>query len=89
MKVVWRRSALADRDAIITYIEERNPLAAFELLGALVRAVDRLVEFPYIGRVGLATHTRELVVISPYILIYEIQEDEIQIVRVWHGARNR
>ncbi len=89
MRVVWRASALADRDAIITYIEERNPLAAFELLEALVLAADRLGEFPYIGRPSAAQGARELVAISPYILIYEVGEYEVRILRVWHGARSR
>lgn len=89
MRVVWRPSALADRDAIIAYIEDRNPIAAFELLDALIDAADRLGDFPYMGRAGMVAHTREFVAVSPYILIYEIAEDEVRILRIWHGARKR
>jgi toxin ParE1/3/4 len=75
--------------AITAYIEERNPPAAFELVGALLLAAARLADFPNIDRPGMANGTRELVIVSPYLLIYEVREDEIRILRVWHGARNR
>jgi toxin ParE1/3/4 len=89
MRVEWLPSALADLAAITAYIEERNPPAAFELVGALLLAAERLADFPNIGRPGMANGTRELVIVSPYLLIYEVREDEIRILRVWHGARNR
>ncbi|MGQ3047876.1 MAG: type II toxin-antitoxin system RelE/ParE family toxin [Niveispirillum sp.] len=33
--------------------------------------------------------TRELAVVHPYILVYDIVEDEVRILRVWHGAQDR
>jgi plasmid stabilization system protein ParE len=34
---------------------------------------------------------RELVVVGPYLLIYEVdpEADRVRILRVWHGARDR
>jgi plasmid stabilization system protein ParE len=91
VKVEWRPSALADRDAIIRYLEPLNPHAAANLLRALVLAGDSLTMFPQRGRPGLAMATRELVAIWPYIIVYEIDhgEDMVRILRVWHGAQER
>lgn len=91
MHVEWRPSALADRDAIILYLEPLNPHAAANLLRALVLAGDSLAIFPMRGRQGLAQATRELVAIWPYLLVYEVDPgaDTVRILRIWHGAQDR
>ena len=91
MKVEWRRSALDDRDAIIEYLEPLNPHAAVNLLQALILAGDSLTLFPHRGRPGLATGTRELVAVWPYLIVYEIDDeaDTVSILRIWHGAQDR
>ncbi|MEE3623233.1 type II toxin-antitoxin system RelE/ParE family toxin [Nitrospirillum sp. BR 11752] len=33
--------------------------------------------------------TRELLVFPPYVIVYEIMDDEVVILRVWHGAQDR
>lgn len=91
MQVEWRPSALADRDAIIGYLEPLNPYAAANLLRALILAGDSLTLFPQRGRPGLALGTRELVAVWPYLIVYEVdaEADMARILRVWHGAQNR
>ena len=91
MKVEWRPSALDDRDAIIEYLEPLNPHAAVNLLQALILAGDSLTLFPHRGRPGLATGTRELVAVWPYLIVYEIDDeaDTVSILRIWHGAQDR
>lgn len=91
MQVEWLPTALGDRDAIIAYLEPFNPQAALTLLQALILAGDSLALFPYRGRAGLATGTRELVALWPYILVYEIDArgGTVSILRVWHGAQDR
>ncbi len=47
-----------------------------------------LAEHPELGRVGRVGGTRELVVTgTPYLLVYRIRGDELQILRVLHGRR--
>jgi toxin ParE1/3/4 len=91
MQVEWRPSALADRDAIISYLEPLNPHAASNLLRALVLAGDSLALFPLRGRLGLAAGTRELMAVWPYLIVYEVnaEADRVVILRVWHGAQDR
>jgi len=53
-------------------------------------AGDSLAIFPGRGRRGRHPGTRELVTISPYIIIYEADHSgEVWILRIWHGAQDR
>lgn len=40
---------------------------------------------------GLVPGTRELVAVWPYLIVYEIdgEREQVRILRVWHGARER
>jgi toxin ParE1/3/4 len=91
VKVEWRPSALDDRAAIFAYLLDRNPYAATAITEELLLAGDSLMTFPYRGRPGLVSGTRELMVTGPYLLIYEIDAAAlcVSILRVWHGSRNR
>lgn len=47
-----------------------------------------LLEQPHIGRIGEDEDTREWRVDKPpYLLIYAIKEDVIELWRVWHLSR--
>jgi toxin ParE1/3/4 len=51
--------------------------------------VGLLARFPHQGRPGRKLHTRELVFPDlPFLAIYRIREDVIEIVRILHGARH-
>ena len=63
--------------------------AAREMAERVIEATELLQEQPYLGRPGLRRGTREWVVRrTPYILVYRISEEVIDIVHVWHGAQN-
>jgi toxin ParE1/3/4 len=54
-----------------------------------MRAAQSLTRFPYRGRVGQRSGTRELVVSPlPYVIVYEVGEDTVNISRVLHGAQD-
>ena len=89
MRVVWTATALEDVRAARDYIHERNPLAARRIAEDLLAAGDSLTDFPYRGRPGRTVGTRELVIVRPYIIVYEVGEDRVLILRVWHGAQRR
>lgn len=87
MKLSWTAEAIADRIDIYDYIEADNPAAALALDELFSKAAERLQHHPMIGRVGRADRTRELVVHENYILVYDIAEDGVRILRVLHAAR--
>lgn len=88
MKLVWYRLAQDDLLRVSAYIKEDNPKAAEKVTERLVRAVEHLKKFPNAGRRGRVPLTREIVIPEyPYIIRYRVKDEAVQILRVFHGAR--
>jgi toxin ParE1/3/4 len=89
VRIVWLARALADRDAIVTYIAQDSPRAALEQGDRIQAAVDRLSDNPESGRRGRIPGTREKVVPrTPYVVVYRLSAAEtIEVLRVLHGAQ--
>ncbi len=87
MKVRWRPAAEVDRDRIIDYIAQDDPVPAIDLGDAIDRRVAALPKQPKLYRVGRVRGTREMVVHPNYIVVYRIVRSEIEILRVLHSAR--
>lgn len=82
------RRAQRDREDIHAYIARRDPARASHVLAAIATAVNRLVDFPALGRPGRKPGTRELVIPRlPYIAVYRVRGERVQILRVLHTAR--
>jgi toxin ParE1/3/4 len=78
---------------IYSYIGERNPAAATQVIARIRLATERLIEFPKMGRAGRVAGTNEWVVRGlPYIIVYEIgapDPNEVVILGVFHAAQDR
>ena len=88
MKLRWTQRATADLNRIAAPIAADNALAAGEFVTTIRARVERLAQFPFLGRPGALDDTRELVVHRNYILTYRLHGDEAQVLQVWHVARN-
>jgi len=89
MRVIWLDDALDGMKAIHTYIAIENPLAAYETLIKIKAMADMLADFPLMGKTGRIKGVRELVINgTSYILPYRIKKDTIEILNVFHEARN-
>jgi addiction module RelE/StbE family toxin len=89
LPVRWSRAAAADLDSIFAYLAEERPDLAEEFVQELLLAADSLEAFPYRGRPGRVPGTRELVALSPYIVVYEVTRGGVLILRLWHGRQDR
>lgn len=89
MKVRWTTPALRDLEAIGDYIERDNTAAvAARIVTAILDQADNLAAFPHIGRVGRVPDTRELIVVdTPFIVPYRVRDAEVEILALFHGAR--
>jgi len=89
MKVVWSPTADRNADAIWEYIAQDN-IDAADAIAELVRAAaDRLRDYPLMGKEGRTPRSREIVVAgTPYILVYRVSKDRIEIARVLHGRQD-
>lgn len=89
-RVRWTRLALADLVAIRDFVALDDPAVAEALIDRLREAVDRLEGFPESGRLvpeRRAQGYRE-VILRPYRLVYSLTQDEVHVLRVWHGRRD-
>jgi toxin ParE1/3/4 len=88
MNIVWRAQAEGDLEALADYIALDNPGAALRVYDTILTSVDRLATFPNSGRAGRVARTRELVVPGlPYVVIYTIIQEEVQILTIHHTSR--
>lgn len=86
-ELFWTGEALRDRDEIYDYIEADNPLAALALDELMSEKAAGLADHPARGRPGRVAGTRELVVSSNFIVVYDVVGDRVRILRVLHAAR--
>lgn len=88
MKLVWTEPARQDLRDIFSYIAEESPHAAKRLLAEIRERAVLLQDRPELGRAGRVDGTRELVLAgTQYILPYRVKDSEIQILAVFHTAR--
>ena len=88
MIVVWQPHAIADRDAQLDYIAQHSPHAAIEQGDRIAYQLSQLIQHPEMGRLGRTQATRELVISrTPFIVVYRINAERIEVLRVLHGAQ--
>jgi toxin ParE1/3/4 len=88
-QVRWTPQAADDLEAICLFIARDSPQLAAAFADRVLRATDHLASFPRSGRIvpefGIG-NIRELVVGS-YRIIYRIQQEDVHLLTVHHGAR--
>ncbi|MDZ8024066.1 MAG: type II toxin-antitoxin system RelE/ParE family toxin [Nostoc sp. DcaGUA01] len=88
MQIKWLRRALRNLEQAHSYISKENPEAAQEVILKIQLAASQLENYPFMGRPGRVEGTRELVISStPYIAIYRIKEESVEILRVLHTSK--
>ncbi len=76
--------------SISDYLEEHNPQYREPTLRKLYEALRALKNTPYRGRPGRVEGTREILVSPmPYIAVYRVHEQSIEIWRIYHTAQDR
>jgi toxin ParE1/3/4 len=89
MKLQWLPPAARALDREYDFLADRNPQAARRVFRRIVQATRQLADFPDSGRPGHVQGTRELVVPGlPYLIVYQVRANTIEILRVFHTARN-
>jgi len=87
-KIRWLHLALSDLDELMDYIAEDNPEAATKVAEKIWKTSRILSDHPAMGKPGSVPGTREMVASgTPYIIPYRVVANEVQILRVLHGAR--
>jgi len=81
--------AYADVVSARLYIAEHNPPAATRFWKKMRAQWRMLRRFPEMGRLR-AEHAPGLhsFVVEPYVVLYQVTDDAVEIVRVLHGAQD-
>jgi toxin ParE1/3/4 len=89
LKLLWSLAALRHLREAHEYIKFDNPSAAARQIELIEANVNHLRAFPMIGRTGRRAGTRELPISdTPYIVVYRLKEESVQILAVLHGSRS-
>ena len=91
-RIVWSRTAAQDLRSLVKYIARDNPARAEQFGYKVISNIDILQDHPHVGRIVPEFRQSELreIVVRPYRVIYRIKDSSeiIEIIRVWHAARN-
>jgi toxin ParE1/3/4 len=89
-RVVWSPRALADVEAIASYIASDSPFYAGSVVRRIVALTRTLEKFPFAGRKVPEfedENLREMIAYS-YRIIYRVEAAEVVVAAVIHGKRD-
>lgn len=88
-RLEWRPMALSDRENIMDYIAQDNPMAAIELDDAFEAKAEQARQRPTLYKAGRLKGTREIVVRPHYLMIYSVEKDGdiVVVLRVLHASQ--
>ncbi len=88
MQVRWTPRAQTDLNNQMDYIAHDNLQAANRMRKMVYGHTQLLEKTPEIGRAGIVAGTRELILSgTPYIAVYRVKEEFVEILRLLHGAQ--
>ena len=88
MKLRWTRLALDDLDRAHEYIAREDVSVAQAIAQRVWDSSRQLIDFPRLGA-PLAGDSRLWPVLrTPYILVYRIRDETVEILRVWHSRQD-
>lgn len=87
LRLKWRPMAEADLFGILEFVGEDDPDAALALVHTIREKAEGLRVRPKLYRAGRVSGTREMVVHHNYIVVYSIEADLIEILRVKHARQ--
>lgn len=87
--VVWRPQALRDLEAIETYYSEVAPDFASLFVAGAFEATERLSDFPNAGRIvpEIGDGAIRELIYRQYRIIYVGMEDTVEVLTIYHSAR--
>ena len=87
-KILFSNLAKEDLHSIKKHICNDNMEASKIVIKHIISSIEKLKENPAIGRAGRVLRTRELVITKfPYIVPYQVRDNNIYILRVLHTSR--
>jgi len=88
-QVRWTPQAADDLDAVAEFIAEDSPHFAGLFVMDILQMVERLAEFPELGRVvpEIGDKTVRELILGNYRIIYRLHSEAVEVLTIHHGAR--
>jgi len=88
-QVRWTPQAAGDLDGVADFIAEDSPHFAGLFVMDVLQAVERLTDFPELGRIVPEVGDRSIreLILGNYRIIYRLRGDAVEGLTVHHGAR--
>jgi addiction module RelE/StbE family toxin len=88
MRLRYTPEAVADITSILDYLADRSPQGADRVHARMRAVIELLLQFPRSGSATDDPTIRRMTTTPyPYIIFYEVMDDEVVIHAVRHGAR--
>ena len=94
-KIIFSSKATEDLRNILVYIAETNsPNVAFDYVGKIEEAIEKLKEFPFLGKIPLTRSLQlknfRVLAVDSHLIYYKVNEKDgvIKIYTVKHGRQN-
>ena len=88
MKVIWSASAVRQLQEVVDYLQDESAARAVTIRRRILATVGLIGQMPDSGRIGRIDGPREAVVPrSPYIVVYQVSTETVEVLGVWHAAR--
>jgi toxin ParE1/3/4 len=90
MRVRWAPSAAADLWSISEYLKLHHPQFVDTTVRRIYSQIRGLKKFPNRGRPGEEPGTRGILFPpTPYIGVYRVKDECIEVLHIFHGAQDR
>ena len=94
MKIIYSEYVATDIEEIYEYIAANDENAAYKMIERIEHVILSLSDFPQLGSISkikeLHAKSIRMIPVEKYLVFYKInkQNDELQILRIIHGARD-
>jgi toxin ParE1/3/4 len=90
MQVRWSALAVDDLERICAWIDRENPEVARRVAETIYKGCAQLKDYPALGRNSRRLSGRRELAFPPlpYIAVYQVKQDAIEISRIFHGAQD-
>lgn len=90
MQIRWTPAGAADLQHISDYLKEHHPRYQPSTVRRIYETIRTLKDAPHRGKPGRVEGTRELLFPpTPYVAVYRVREETLEVLRIWHTAQNR
>jgi plasmid stabilization system protein ParE len=91
MRLKWSGKALDDIERLYDFLAKVNKSAAAQTALSLVAAAARLIENPRIGESldEFAPLEVRRILVGRYEIRYQVESDNIYVLRLWHTREDR